>query len=153
MRVCLGGTFDQFHQGHQLLIQTGFQFAGEDGFVFIGITDQKITDPSKKISSFDIRKKHVLGFIQGQNYKITYIIEKITTVEGPLLQKSFDAVIVSPETRSTAELINQQRLNKGMEPFQIIQIPFVLAEDGDPISASRIRKGEITPDGKSIFHK
>ena len=62
----------------------------------------------------------------------------------------FDCIIISPETRPTAEEINNIRKQKGKKPLQIIQIPFVLADDNVPISSTRIRNKEINKDGSIL---
>ena len=48
MKVCIGGTFDTLHKGHELLIDKAFQTAGEQGSVFIGITKGEIQKNERK---------------------------------------------------------------------------------------------------------
>ena len=52
MRVCIGGTFDIFHKGHKLLIDTAFKIAGKQGHVFIGITNGDILKAKGDIKPF-----------------------------------------------------------------------------------------------------
>jgi pantetheine-phosphate adenylyltransferase len=39
-----------------------------------------------------------------------------------------------------------------LKPLEVVEIPFVLAEDGKPISSIRIRYGEIDVHGKLLRH-
>ena len=67
-----------------------------------------------------------------------------------MLYDDYDVIVVSPETFSTAEEINSKRIKLGHKPLEIIKIPFVLAEDGKPISSSRIYSKEIDIEGNIL---
>ena len=56
-------------------------------------------------------------------------------------------IIVSEETLPTALEINEIRKEKGWQPLEIEMIPFVYFKDGNVISSTRIRKGEIDREG------
>ncbi|MFH1101962.1 MAG: phosphopantetheine adenylyltransferase [Methanobacteriota archaeon] len=146
MKVCVGGTFDILHKGHKKLLTTAFQTAGEHGTVFIGLTTKK----KPRTTSYIQRKKALETYLTQENITQLYQIKPIHDKYGPTLEEDFDAIIVSPETRPTAEQINQLRQQKGKKPIHIIQIPFVLAEDHYPISSTRIRQHQITTDGKLL---
>jgi len=62
-------------------------------------------------------------------------------------ESDFDTLVVSPETEEGGERINELRCDRGHEPLNIVVVPHVLAEDGEPISSTRVAKGEIEPDG------
>ena len=62
----------------------------------------------------------------------------------------FEAIVVSEETEPTAVEINEIRVSKGMKPIDIVVVSFVLAYDGNPISSTRIRSGEINNRGYLI---
>ena len=49
-----------------------------------------------------------------------------------------------------AEEINIKRIKLGKKPLIIFKIPHVLAEDGKPISSSRVRNKEIDENGKML---
>ena len=150
MKVCIGGTFNHLHKGHKLLINKAFETAGKQGQVFIGITTGELTDEKRDVKSFEERKKTVEEYISKEKITVRYLIKPICNKHGPSLDEDFDAIIISPETRPTAEEINKIRKQKGKKPLQIIQIPFVLADDNIPISSSRIRNKEIDKDGRIL---
>ena len=56
-------------------------------------------------------------------------------------------VIVSGETKSTADIINKIRSKEGRNELQIVVVPMIKAFDGKYISSSRIRKKEIDSEG------
>jgi pantetheine-phosphate adenylyltransferase len=150
MRVCVGGTFNPLHKGHKLLIDKAFELAGEQGSVFIGITVGEQTKGKSDVKSFEERKKIIEQYLYEKDFIERAVVKPITDKYGPSIKEDFDAIIVSPETRKTAEEINEKRKQKRKKPLRIIQIPFVLAEDGCPISSSRIRKHEIDEDGQLL---
>ena len=150
MKVCIGGTFNHLHKGHKLLINKAFETAGKQGQVFIGITTGELTDEKRDVKSFEERKKTVEEYISKEKITVRYLIKPICNKYGPSLDEDFDAIIISPETRPTAEEINKILKQKGKKPLQIIQIPFVLADDNIPISSSRIGNKEIDKDGRIL---
>ena len=150
MKVCIGGTFDIIHKGHELLISKAFEIASENGIVFIGITSDDLIKNKKETRSFNSRKKSVKEFLEKKETLDKAIIKKISDKFGPTVDEDFDAIVVSPETVKTAKEINKFRKIKGKKPIKIVKIPFVLADDGKPISSTRIRKGEINTEGYII---
>ena len=151
MRVCLGGTFNRFHKGHRLLIDTAVDNAGKTGFVFIGISDGPLVKNKPEIASFEIRRDEVLSFLKGKKQDLpTIVVEPIETVEGPTLTMDFDAIVVSKETKQVAENINEKRKNKGLKELKIITIPMILANDDKKISSTRIIDLEIDREGNIL---
>ena len=150
MKVCIGGTFDIIHKGHKLLIKKAFELAGENGIVFIGVTTDNFVKNKQEIKSFDSRVQMLKNFLEKQGILSKAIIKPINDKFGPTLDKDFEIIVVSPETLKTAEEINKIRTNKGKKPLKIVKILFVLADDGKPISSTRIRNGEIDSEGHII---
>jgi cytidyltransferase-like protein len=147
MNVCLGGTFDPLHKGHQVLIKKALQVAGTKGKVFIGITSETMKRKKGGTASFEQRKRSVEEFLRNERASSRTIIQPITDPYGPAITGDFDAIVVTPETRPTAEEINNKRRQQNKKALRIISIPFVLAEDGCPISSTRIRNREIDENG------
>ena len=150
MKVCIGGTFNPLHKGHKLLIDKAFEIAGKQGSVFIGISAGEIIKEKKDINSFEERKKAVEQYLYEKGFIERAVVKPITDKYGPSIEEEFDAIVISPETHKTAKEINEKRKQKRKKPLEIIQISFVLTEDGRPISSSRIRKHEIDEDGRLL---
>ncbi|MCS7102864.1 MAG: phosphopantetheine adenylyltransferase, partial [Candidatus Korarchaeum sp.] len=59
-----------------------------------------------------------------------------------------DVIVVSTESYERALIVNERRKRKGLKELKIVVLPLVLAEDGKPISSSRIRRGEVDLEGR-----
>jgi pantetheine-phosphate adenylyltransferase len=145
LKVAVGGTFDKFHEGHKLLIEKAFE-VGEN--VLIGVTSDKFGGMKGEIEPCNVRMSNLNLLLQDRS---NYILARLDEPFGPTVEdESIDAIVVSPETEPTALKINQIRKENGMKPLDIITISMVLAQDGKPISSTRIRKGEIDSSGMII---
>jgi pantetheine-phosphate adenylyltransferase len=147
MNVCLGGTFDPFHKGHEALLKKAFEVAGVHGFVFIGLTSDKLAKRKGDVRSFSERKRFLEESLKRIGVKGRSTIQPLTDKYGPTIEGDFDAIVVSPETKPTAEEINKKRQQLGKKPLQIVVISFIFAQDNQPISSSRIRRKEIDAQG------
>lgn len=149
-RVCIGGTFDRLHKGHKALIDKAIETAGENGWVFIGVTKGEIANKKKDVSPFKKRVQDVKNYLKEKGFSSQSEVQPIYDKYGPSVEGDFDVIVVSPETYKVAEEINKLRKEKGKKPLEIIRIPFVLAENGLPVSSSRIRKKEINQEGRLL---
>ena len=144
-KVAVGGTFDQFHQGHRILLEKAFQ-VGEK--VLIGVTSDEFGGEKGEIEPCNVRMSNLNTLLKG---KSNYLLARLEDHYGPTVEdESIDALVVSQETEPTAQEINLIRRKKGLKPLDIITIVMVLAEDGKPISSTRIRRGEIDKKGTII---
>ncbi len=152
--VGLGGTFDRLHKGHEALIQKVFEI-GEH--VLIGITSEEMLsdkDNAKKVQSYTQRVKNMENYLQNNGLLQRAKIVTLNDRYGPAITlPEMEAIIVTEETRPTAEEINDIRKANRLVPLTIISVPRVLAEDGMPISSSRIRAGTINKNGKLLKEK
>lgn len=141
-KVAVGGTFDKFHQGHRMLLEKAFQVAEQ---VLIGVTSDEFGGQKGEIEPCNVRMANLNALLEGHS---NYILARLEEHYGPTVEdESIEAIVVSPETEPTAREINKIRQGREMKPLDIIIIGMVLAQDGKPISSTRIRKGEINPDG------
>jgi len=148
VKVALGGTFEPLHEGHKKLIDVAIKLGGKD--VMIGITSDKMARTRiRSVLPFKIRAENVRQYIM-KKYGFEPKIVKITNPFGKTLDVDFEYLIVSPETYEMALKINEKREKMGKKKINIVKVNFVLAENGKPISSTRIKKGEIDRYGKII---
>ena len=139
MKVCLGGTFSIIHEGHEALLKKAF----ECGEVTIGMTSDRLArEMGKEVASYNKRKERLERFI-AEKFGRSTSIYPLDNPYGTAIDEDFDAIVVSPETVRGADEINRIRKAKGLKKLEVILVPFVLAEDGIPVSSSRIRREEI----------
>lgn len=144
-KVAVGGTFDKFHDGHKKLLATAFDL-GEK--VEIGVTSDAFGGLKGDIDSCKERMANLNSFFSDKsNFHIMSLDDPYGTT---IYDGEFDAIVVSEETEPTAIKINEIRQSKDMKMLDIVVISFVLAEDGNPISSTRIRCGEINKRGNIL---
>ena len=144
-KVAVGGTFDKFHDGHKKLLSTAFELGNQ---IEIGVTSDAFGGLKGDIDSCEERMNNLkLFFKDKSNFRVVSLDDPFGTT---IYEADFDAIVVSEETEPTAVKINEIRLSKGMNPLDIVVVSFVLAEDGNPISSTRIRSGEIDKNGLII---
>ena len=100
--------------------------------------------------SFERRKESIEKFLKQEKVLHQTIIRQLFNKYGPTIEGDFDVIIVSPETKPTAEEINTKRKQLGRKPLEIIVVPFVVSADGQPISSTRIRRNEIDENGNLL---
>ena len=146
--VAVGGTFQYLHEGHAKLIDKAFEIA-EGGKVHIGLTSDEMLHKSHDIDDYEKRKAHLLDYIRKMGVPDDqYEVTKLNDPYGPALEEDFDYIVVSPETYPVALKINRIREEKGKNSLKIVNVEYVMAEDGIPISSTRIAKGEIDRHGR-----
>lgn len=144
-KVAVGGTFDKFHDGHKKLLSTAFELGNE---VEIGVTSDAFGGLKGDIDSCKERMSNLKAFFSD---KSNFVVVPLEDPYGTtIFDADFEAIVVSEETEPTAVEINKIRVSKGMKPMDIVVVSFVLAYDGNPISSTRIRSGEINQSGNFI---
>ena len=145
-KVAVGGTFDRFHNGHKKLLEEAFNY-GE--MIVIGVTSDAFGGKKGNIDSCNKRITNLNHFLttKHNNFHIARLDDPYGST---IYEDDFNAIVVSEETEPTAIEINEIRKSKGMVAIDIIVISFVYADDGVPISSTRIRKGEIDTSGRLL---
>ncbi len=148
--VVCGATFDHFHDGHKEFIR----FALDQGKkVLLGLTSDAFGKEKRQeteIEPYQSRKSSVINYLREQRAEENVEILPIDTIFIPPQWESLpiQAIIVSKDSLAGAKMINHKRKTEGKQPLEMVECPIVMTEDGMPISSVRIRKGEITREGK-----
>jgi pantetheine-phosphate adenylyltransferase len=153
--VATGGTFDEIHDGHRALLSEAFKVGK---CVLIGISSDKFAlrqkEKSKIRHPFEARVNQLTKFINDEFGHVAFVIQELNDDFGPTSTDSnVQALIVSEETESKGHEINRIRSSNGLVPLKIITVPMLKAEDGQPLSSTRIRSGEVDMKGKMLKKK
>ena len=149
--VATGGTFDEIHVGHVTLLAKAFEVGDK---VIIGVSsDEFAAKRGKRLNhNFEHRVENLKKVIKKEFGDIVeYEIAKLEGNFGPAVTSgTVDALVASAETGGKGKTLNEIRAKKGLKPAKIITVELVRAEDGSPISSTRIREGEIDNMGKLL---
>ncbi len=152
--VVCGGTFDRFHKGHRAFLSF---ILSQSEKVLLGLTtdDFAVQKNQRGIHEpYEVRKRNVEQFLKLHNALQQVSIEQISSVFIPRVWESLpiEALIVSTETMQGAAAINSQREKEQLSVLPVVVAPMTPAEDGKPISSTRIYQGEINREG-TVFVK
>lgn len=152
MRIAVAGTFGPLHDGHRALFRTALE-RGDEGVV-VGLSSDRFATETRQpnprpIPSYAERKQQVEAVLSTINeWNRSVEIRKFTDTYGfASRDPSLDALVVSPETDEEVAELNRQRTDQGLAPLEPIVVPYEYAEDGQPISSTRIVNGEIDEHG------
>jgi pantetheine-phosphate adenylyltransferase len=149
--VFVGGTYDALHVGHKSLLTRAF---GVGERVEIGLTSDAYVGIYKHRPhrSFDERRKTLVEWLEKSGFADR---TRIVSIDNPYEPAAGDpavhAIVVTIHNRIRAEEINAMRVKRNLTPLAIIEVPLITAEDGLPVSSTRVREGEIDESGHLIM--
>lgn len=147
--IAVGGTFDVLHAGHKKLLERAFELGQ---VVFIGVSGDRLVsglDKDHRVKSFYARRSNLIGFLKSKGWFRRARIVELKDWFGPATRRrNIGALVVSQESRYRGRLVNSLREKNGLPPIRLYVVRLVMAEDGLPISVTRIKRGEIDLEGK-----
>ena len=147
--VAVGGTFDILHVGHEKLLAKAFEL-GE--LVFVGVTGDRLVFKLNKdhpVRKFAVRQRDLRRLLRARGWLRRARITELRDPFGPATRrKRLDALVVSEETRANGLRLNALRRNRGLKPLRVFVVRMVKTKDGLLLSDTRIRRGEVNPQGK-----
>jgi len=148
-KVAVGGTFDELHRGHKVLITKAFEIGDR---VLIGLCSDEFVKKLGKphvTASYAERLKELKTFLVNLNVSERAEIILLNDPYGPTVtDRCIEGLVVSQETEATASRINEQRRKAGLPLLKILTVNMVPSENCGPISTTRIRKGEMDHEGR-----
>jgi pantetheine-phosphate adenylyltransferase len=153
-KVAVGGTFDEFHRGHKVLLMRAFEI-GER--VLIGLSSDALVITMSKphvTASYTERLKGLETFLGDLGL---WSRAEVVALDDPygssIKDRCMQALVVSEETKPTAFKINERREKAGLPLLKIVTVSMVPSQNCTPISTTRIRKGEMDREGRLLKHQ
>ena len=137
----IGGTFDRFHDGHARLMERSLDACTSLEVWLTSDSSAHSKDP--RILSWGERCQGIRDrMAPASSERISFGVLEDPYGPAPTHPEA-GAIICTPETRPTCDEINSMRLQNHLQPLEVIEVEHLMAWDGEPLSSSRIRKGEI----------
>ena len=150
-KVAVGGTFDELHRGHKTLLMEAFEI-GEQ--VVIGLSSDELVSKLSKphlTASYAERRRWLKSFLGDLGLvKRAEIVPLLDAFGSSVKDPQIEALVVSKETKPTAEKINERRKQAGLPLLEIVAINMVPSQNCGPISTTRIRRGEMDREGRLL---
>jgi len=144
----MGGTFDILHIGHEALLTKASDIGDK---ILVGLTTDERAKKGRNVdylNSYEIRKRNLESLLESLGFLDKFEIVPLNDDWGPsVIDEDFEAIVVSEETKNTADTINEIRSKEGKNELHIVVVPMIQSADGQFISSSRIRDKEIDSEG------
>lgn len=146
--IACGATFDLFHKGHREFLRFALLHGDH---LLLGLTSDTYVLQKKPtvVESYEKRKETVEEFLRLEGVSERVEIAPIDSVYIPKHweERPIEAMVVTEDSKRGAELVQEKRKNEGKKELEILLFPFVSATDGNWISSTRVRNGEIDREG------
>ncbi len=150
-KVAVGGTFDELHRGHKTLLLRAFEIGDR---VLIGLSSDDLVGNLGKphvTATYEERQRSLEVWLGEHGFSGRCEIVPLLDAFGSTIKDpEIEALVVSEETKPTAEKINGLRKKAGMPTLEIVSISMVPSQNCRPISTTRIRLGEMDREGRLL---
>lgn len=139
-KVIYGGTFDHLHSGHRLLITTACLICTKHMIVGLVVnTDKKLF--ARYSEPFHVRAGKITELIYKINPGIILQIEPLYDAVGPAgTIPDANVLVVSEETLSGANIVQEARKRNGLKPTKVVTIPVIMLDDKNKYSSTEVRR-------------
>ena len=149
--ICLGGTFSPIHSGHLRLLMEAFRRGKR---VSVGLTSDEMAtrERQREVETFDLRKRKLKEILDrlSEEHSVPYSISEINDRFGFATRAEIDSIVVSEETSSTADEIDEERGRIGLAPLKRFVISMFTDQNGRKVSSTRISLGEVDREGNIL---
>lgn len=152
-KLVVGGSWRFLHAGHRYILLKAFDLGKK---VDIGVTSDRML--GKKIrkepeQDFEQRKQRLEQFLESHALEDRAQVIEIDNIYGNAVEEG-EKLLVTPETEPGAEAINERRREQDREELEVEVLEKLEAEDGGPVSSTRIADGTIDENGlqKNLLH-
>jgi cytidyltransferase-like protein len=150
-KVAVGGTFDELHRGHKILLKTAFD-TGEH--VAIGLSSDELVSQLSKphvTATYNERQQYLCAWLKEMGFSSrAQIIPLFDAFGSTVKDPEIEALVVSEQTTITAQKINEMRRKAGLSHLKIVAVTMVPSQNCSPISTTKIRRGEIDHEGRLL---
>ena len=154
-----GGTYDRFHLGHIEEIRATFEYAKARNLqVAIFVKGDDLARTKGDVLPYGQRVADLREYLQELGKENTIIIELNEQsfpywIEYLSSDRRVKATFVKYDASGATAYVNLLRGKMGLFPIDIISVDMIFAQDGRPISSTRIRAGEIDREGNTLCYK
>ncbi|MES1907825.1 MAG: hypothetical protein MHM6MM_000866 [Cercozoa sp. M6MM] len=138
----LGGTFDQLHVGHKLLLTAAALLSSSS--MYCGVTDYPLDDKHLSVLMLTTqeRMRAVREFLQIVRPSLDVIVESIPDPYGPTINDRFhfDCFVASSETKRGVDKIGQMRDERKLPPLSNFFIDLISSSSAVDDKASSTEK-------------
>nr|CAG8451234.1 2163_t:CDS:2 [Entrophospora candida] len=125
--VAVGGTFDHLHAGHKIMLTMTAWISQKK--ITCGVTAENMLKNKKYkefLESTEVRIEKVTKFLNSIRCCLEYKVVPLYDIYGPtVITPEIQALVVSKETLSNGEIINEERKKIHLEPLDILVIEVI----------------------------